>query len=80
MKTKYRLPVLCKTCTGHVSCHSHPYNKKKVEQTEIQQTTFLGATRNMRQDGKPPRPNLQIGKPKELQPRSAHLKQKPPVT
>lgn len=31
----------------------------------------------MRQDGKPPPPNLQIGKSRELQPRSAYLQQKP---
>ena len=77
-KRKFRLPVLGKTCKGYVNCHSYPYNKKSTEQTNS--TTFLGATRDMRQDGKPPPPNLQIRKSRDLQSRSAYLKQKPPET
>lgn len=45
-KTQYQ--VLATTCKETGSIHSHPYKKKKAEQTESKGLSFLGPIRKFR--------------------------------
>lgn len=75
LKTKFRLPVSVTTCKKLLSCHPQPYNKKKDEQTENQQLFLEPSVNEVGGQTVSPK-STEMGKSRELQPRSASMKQK----